>query len=182
MGTDHEPEDLPPSAPSSPPPSVPAAPSGPSAPSGPRAAEASDDPCVYTLRGCRGPASPKILRDFVACVLNSTGQQGLVDSATVCTSELATNAYLHAEGDALLLRVVIEPPRLRVLLYDGCAALPVPSRLPAGDQLRGRGLRVVGALADAWGTAAGDPTGGYAKGVWFELWNTGEAGRAVLTD
>ncbi|WP_432036592.1 ATP-binding protein [Streptomyces cucumeris] len=159
MGTDHEPEDVPPPAPT-----------------------ASGDRCVYTLRGSRGPASPKILRDFVACVLNCTDQQGLVDAATLCTSELVTNAYLHGEGDALLLRVVIEPPRLRVLLYDGCAALPVPSRLPDGDRPRGRGLRVVGALAEAWGTAEGDPTGGYAKGVWFELRNAGPAGREVLGD
>ncbi|QKV97651.1 ATP-binding protein [Streptomyces sp. NA02950] len=115
------------------------------------------------------------MRDFVACVLNCTGQEGLVDAATLCTSELVTNAWLHAEGDALMLRVVIEPPRLRVLLYDGCAALPVPSRLPDGDQLHGRGLRVVSALAEAWGTAQGDPAGVYAKGVWFELRTPGRA-------
>ncbi|MBL1099366.1 ATP-binding protein [Streptomyces coffeae] len=163
MGTDHESEDLPPSASASPSPRA----AGPG--SGSAAAAASGDPYVYTLRGSRGPASPKILRDFVACVLNCTGRQALVDTATVCTSELVTNAWLHAEGDALMLRVVIEPPRLRVLLYDGCAALPVPSRLPDGDHPHGRGLRVVGALADAWGTAEGDPAGAYAKAVWFEL-------------
>lgn len=129
----------------------------------------SKDPYVYTLRSGRHATSAKICRDFVACVLNAVGQEELVEVATLCTSELATNAFLHAEGDSLTLRVVIEPPRFRVLVHDASAQLPTAARLPAGDRLHGRGLGLVAALADAWGTADGDPAGVYAKSVWFEL-------------
>ncbi|MER8159662.1 ATP-binding protein [Streptomyces sp. NPDC094472] len=147
MDSDHESDDRPPRRPPVP----------------------SRDPYVYTLQSSRHATSPKVCRDFVACVLNSVGQEELVDTATLCTSELATNAFLHAEGDSLMLRVVIEPPRFRVLVYDASAELPTAARLPEGDRLRGRGLGLVAALADAWGTAEGDAVGTYAKGVWFEL-------------
>ncbi|MET7900255.1 ATP-binding protein [Streptomyces sp. NPDC005336] len=150
MDSDHESDDRPPASASA-------------------SGSGAEDPYIYTLQSNRRATSPKILRDFVACVLNSTGQEELVDAATVCTSELATNAYLHAEGDSLMLRVLIEPPSLRVLVYDACTALPTAARLPAPDHLDGRGLGLVAALSDAWGTADGDPTGRYAKGVWFEL-------------
>ncbi|MEU2209264.1 ATP-binding protein [Streptomyces hygroscopicus] len=147
MDSDHESDDRPP-----PQPSVP-----------------SQDPYVYTLQSGRQATSAKVCRDFVACVLNSVGQEELADVATLCTSELATNAFLHAEGDSVTLRVVIEPPRCRVLVYDASAELPTAARLPVGDRLYGRGLGLVAALADAWGTAEGDVAGRYAKGVWFEL-------------
>lgn len=129
----------------------------------------SKDPYVYTLQSNRHATSAKVCRDFVAVVLGSVGQEGLVEVATLCTSELATNAFLHAEGESLTLRVVIEPPRYRVLVYDASAQLPTTARLPEGDRLHGRGLGLVAALADAWGTADTDSSGLYAKGVWFEL-------------
>ncbi|NIY67471.1 ATP-binding protein [Streptomyces malaysiensis] len=147
MDSDHESDDRPPRRPPSP----------------------SKDPYVYTLQSSRHASSAKVCRDFVACVLNSVGQWELADTAALCTSELATNAFLHAEGDSVMLRVVIEPPRFRVLLYDASAELPAAVSLPEGDRLRGRGLGLVAALTDAWGTAEGDATGLYAKGVWFEL-------------
>ncbi|WP_432252911.1 ATP-binding protein [Streptomyces sp. HNM1019] len=147
MDSDHESDDRPPRRPPVP----------------------SRDPYVYTLQSSRHATSAKVCRDFVACVLSSVGQAELVDTATLCTSELATNAFLHAEGDSVMLRVVIEPPRFRVLVYDASAELPTAACLPAGDRLHGRGLGVVAALADAWGTAEGDAVGMYAKGVWFEL-------------
>ncbi|MBI0296848.1 ATP-binding protein, partial [Streptomyces sp. PRKS01-29] len=112
----------------------------------------SRDPYVYTLQSNRHATSAKVCRDFVACVLDSVGQEELVDTATLCTSELATNAFLHAEGDSVMLRVVIEPPRFRVLVYDASAELPTAACLPEGDRLHGRGLGLVAALADAWGT------------------------------
>ncbi|WP_055557383.1 ATP-binding protein [Streptomyces sp. NBRC 110028] len=129
----------------------------------------SKDPYAYTLQNSRHATSAKVCRDFVAVVLGSVGQEALVEVATLCTSELATNAFLHAEGDCLTLRVVIEPPRFRVLVYDASAQLPAAARLPEGDRLHGRGLGLVAALADAWGTADADPVGMYAKAVWFEL-------------
>ncbi|MGR3931514.1 ATP-binding protein [Streptomyces sp. BRA346] len=147
MNPDHESDDRPPRRPPAP----------------------SKDPYVYTLQSNRNATSAKVCRDFVAVVLGSVGQEDLVEVATLCTSELATNAFLHAEGDSLTLRVMIEPPRYRVLVYDASAQLPTAGRLAAPDHLRGRGLGLVAALADAWGTADADPAGRYAKGVWFEL-------------
>src|ERR1044072_6720529 len=86
----------------------------------------SKDPYVYTLQSSRHATSAKACRDFVAVVLGSVGQGDLVEVATLCTSELATNAFLHAEGDSLTLRVVIEPPRFRVLVYDTPRPPPPP--------------------------------------------------------
>ncbi|WAP57668.1 ATP-binding protein [Streptomyces sp. S465] len=152
MDSDHESDDRPPPRPPVPP----------------------KDPYVYTLQSSRQATSAKVCRDFVACVLNSVGQEELVEVATLCTSELATNAFLHAEGDSVMLRVVIESPRFRVLVYDASAELPTVARLPGGDRLYGRGLGLVAALVDGWGTAEGDAGGTYAKGVWFELVGTEE--------
>ncbi|MGW3567567.1 ATP-binding protein [Streptomyces sp. NPDC000941] len=155
LGPDHEPDD---------------SPAGSSPSPGP------EEPYVYTLQSTRRATSPKICRDFVACVLNSVGHEDLVETATACTSELATNAYLHAEGDSLMLRVMIEQPRLRISVYDASSELPTGAYLPEGDRMYGRGLGVVAALADEWGTADGDPAGMYAKGVWFELRTRGGGG------
>ncbi|XES00742.1 ATP-binding protein [Streptomyces sp. S1D4-11] len=55
----------------------------------------------YTLFCPPLETSPHIARDFVASVLRAQRlDDELVDAATLCTSELVTNACVHAKGTA----------------------------------------------------------------------------------
>ena len=56
---------------------------------------------------------------------------------------------------------------LRIAVADGSAVRPVVGEL-RGDQPRGRGMRIVEAIADEWGVE--DADGG--KRVWFVLRDT----------
>ncbi|MFF4604947.1 ATP-binding protein [Streptomyces sp. NPDC001339] len=86
----------------------------------------------------------------------------LAEVATLLTSELVTNALIHADGGAVVTARVGD--RLRVEVRDWA-----PGRPEAGpatmEGTSGRGLLLVRALADAWGIRAE----GFGKCVWFEL-------------
>ena len=88
----------------------------------------------------------------------------VVDSVALMVSELATNACKHANTDFV---VAIEQvgQRIRVEVTDGGAGQPQP-RSPSTDELSGRGLRIVEALADDWGVI---PAEGAGKTVWFSV-------------
>jgi len=85
-----------------------------------------------------------------------------IESAVLLTSELATNAVIHARGD-YEVTICRNPGSVRVeLLNDAPDMLPV-FRESSGEG--GRGLRLVEAMASRWGTES-EP--GH-KRVWFEL-------------
>jgi anti-sigma regulatory factor (Ser/Thr protein kinase) len=129
-------------------------------------------PHSYTLYCPSLRTSPRIARDFVATVLRAQRLDHLADRAALCTSELATNAYLHADGMGQLLWLSIESDDVRVTVYDGSSQPPAP-RVAAADADGGRGLQLVDALTQGqWGTAPGAPlglNGSQGKGVWFSL-------------
>lgn len=87
----------------------------------------------------------------------------LGELAELLTSELATNAVVHA-GTAFTVTVKVRRGALRVTVRDGSATLP---RLKeAGPyEVAGRGLALVATLSSRWGMA---PVPG-GKAVWFEL-------------
>lgn len=102
-------------------------------------------------------------RRFVAERLAQWGRQDAVDDAELCTSELVTNAILHAHTEARL-RVRADDDAVRVEVHDGSRQLPARGR--AGDDgMTGRGLLLVESVASAWGV---EPHGD-GKSVWFEL-------------
>lgn len=82
----------------------------------------------------------------------------------VASSELLTNALVHARPP-VAVRVVVTPTSVEVRVSDEDPRLPT---LRAADPHRigGHGLRLVEAMADAWGTAP-TPEGG--KEVWFRF-------------
>ncbi|MFD9120190.1 ATP-binding protein [Streptomyces bottropensis] len=131
---------------------------------------------TYTLSCPSLDTSPHIARDFVATVLRALGLDTLVDAAALCTSELVTNACVHAKGGGSVLRLTVESWRVRVIVYDGDENPPVMRELtPGGWEEGGRGLYLVDALTDGhWGTSTTVPRGdGLAqpdgKAVWFDL-------------
>jgi len=84
-------------------------------------------------------------------------------AAVLLTSELVTNALLHARS-APELHVRLADGRLRVGVTDATPTAPVRKRY-GKEAATGRGLLLIETMASSWGTEALD--GG--KVVWFEL-------------
>jgi len=91
-------------------------------------------------------------------------ESAVIETAELLTSELVTNVLVHAGSTSeLLIRAV--DGNVRIDLTDDDDRRPEMAT-PAGDDIHGRGLGIVDALADAWGV---DPGPVHGKTVWFEL-------------
>lgn len=107
----------------------------------------------------------RFLRGFVA---DENFSADTVDTAELCLSELATNALMHSEGGTYELRVTLDGPLLTVAVRDrGRGNQTVAEATTDEDPLMisGRGLQLVEALADRWGSER-DALGTI---VWFAL-------------
>ncbi|MFC5674724.1 SpoIIE family protein phosphatase [Streptomyces incanus] len=108
-------------------------------------------------------------RSFVRDTLQGWGFADIIDDAVVLTSELVTNAVVHAGtwADLLCLRC---DDGVRIEVTDRYPEREVPLQGPAAvmgspDREGGRGLQLCAALANRWGVE-------YApahKTVWFQL-------------
>ncbi|NSC22804.1 SpoIIE family protein phosphatase, partial [Streptomyces albus subsp. chlorinus] len=92
-----------------------------------------------------------------------------VDGAVLMLSEMLTNVLVHTDGDALLVAQITAPRQgdmrtLRVNVSDSSDELP-HRRSPGELASSGRGLMLLGMLADRWGV---DPRG-EGKCIWFEM-------------
>ncbi|MCP3818635.1 SpoIIE family protein phosphatase [Streptomyces sp. A3M-1-3] len=108
-------------------------------------------------------------RAFVRDTLQGWGFADVVDDAVVLTSELVTNAVVHAgtNADVLCLRT---EDGVRVEVADRYPEREIPLHNPAHpfgspDQEGGRGLLLCAAMATRWGVEYA-PT---HKQVWFQL-------------
>ncbi|MEU9985131.1 SpoIIE family protein phosphatase [Streptomyces sp. NPDC050856] len=108
-------------------------------------------------------------RAFVRDTLQGWGYTDVVDDAVVLTSELVTNAVIHAgtAADVLCLRT---EEGVRVEVADRYPEREVPIQgtgrsLGSPDRENGRGLLLCAALASRWGVEY-SPT---RKQVWFQL-------------
>jgi anti-sigma regulatory factor (Ser/Thr protein kinase) len=111
------------------------------------------------------PTSPRIARDYVVGVLHGWGLDGLTESARLLTSELVTNAVLHARTSVTVLVVRDESRRLvRVSVLDGSALAP-RERHYSDLSTTGRGLHMVRGGSRDFGVARNES----GKSVWFEL-------------
>jgi anti-sigma regulatory factor (Ser/Thr protein kinase) len=112
------------------------------------------------------PTSPGEARRFVGEVLRGHGldTDEVVEAALLLTSELVTNAVLHAAG-TINVDVDLDLTAVRVEVADGSTEPPAP-RDPGPDEPSGRGLHLVEAMARAWGVEQEREDG---KVVWFEL-------------
>ncbi|WP_206506858.1 SpoIIE family protein phosphatase [Streptomyces chrestomyceticus] len=109
------------------------------------------------------PSSVPEGRRFLFRTLRAWGLTALADTALLLSSELLTNAVRHARGP-LTLRVWYSARELGVEVVDGSTPRP-RARLADTAEENGRGLMLVEALADAWGTRPG----AVGKTVWFTL-------------
>ena len=100
--------------------------------------------------------------DWVKGALNECGE-ALIATALLLTSELVTNAMVHG-APPVELAVSTGPDLLRVAVTDAGAGRPIMLK-PGSSDIHGRGLAIVGALADIWGVT--ERHGG--KTVWFSI-------------
>lgn len=124
-----------------------------------------DDRAVVALPG--EASSVGVARAFVRDTLEAWGLSRLADTVLLLTSELATNAVVHARtsydvlvertGDALRVSVLDDSPQQAVRRAQDLAAS------------NGRGVALVHSLAPRWGSAPPPPLLGRTKGIWFEL-------------
>ena len=111
------------------------------------------------------PKAASRARRFVRDVLHSWEvAPRVVDDAELLTSELVTNAVLHARSDATL-EIEGDAERFRVTVGDESPGEP-RMRTYGPDSVTGRGLMLVDRLAREWGV---EHNGRPGKRVWFEL-------------
>jgi anti-anti-sigma regulatory factor len=103
-------------------------------------------------------------RDAVRLTCRRWRVPHLVDNAEILVTELVANAVCHARGE-VCLSIVLRGRHLHVSVRDGSVE---PPRLGRGDPFGGeggRGLQLIDAIADGWGSL---PTG-TGKWVWATL-------------
>jgi anti-sigma regulatory factor (Ser/Thr protein kinase) len=111
------------------------------------------------------PASVPAARHLLLDVLRAWDVAHDRDDAALLVTELVANVIDHVREEAgLTLELAVSDGWLRIAVVDGSSVRPVVREL-AEERPRGRGLLLVKAIADRWGSE--DHRGG--KRVWFEL-------------
>ncbi|MGI8777255.1 MAG: ATP-binding protein [Acidimicrobiales bacterium] len=103
-------------------------------------------------------------RRLVRRTLDGWCDDDQLDNIALCVSELVTNAIVHAESGPRVL-VHVRPTLIHVEISDDSAVLPVV-RGAAPEDTSGRGVWILGALADRWGSRR---RSGGGKTVWFDI-------------
>ncbi|MEU5403959.1 ATP-binding protein [Streptomyces sp. NPDC005963] len=109
------------------------------------------------------------VRRIVSAQLRYWHLDPLVDQAALGVTELLANVHQHAEPDkSCVVDVEWLLDRLTISVHDTDPRLPVVSSAPDRDLFAtsGRGLDLIAAMSDAWGTR---PRGDSGKSVWFTL-------------
>jgi serine phosphatase RsbU (regulator of sigma subunit)/anti-sigma regulatory factor (Ser/Thr protein kinase) len=129
--------------------------------------------------------TPAAARALVRAVLEEAALDGLLNEALLLTTELSTNAVVHA-GTELDSEVAADLDGLTVTVTDFApgpveqlAVGPKNDKVDIGEVAeRGRGLLLVDHFASRWGTVHQ----GTGKGVWFRLERKGAAAAVELPD
>jgi serine phosphatase RsbU (regulator of sigma subunit)/PAS domain-containing protein len=121
---------------------------------------------ALNLRLPGGAHAPAVARAAVETLPAGTLEAPIAHTARLLASEIVTNSVVHGgsgDDDWIGLDVALSPAGLRVEVTDhGPGFAKVPAR-PEPDDRGGRGLFLVDALADRWGSADGGTR------VWFEV-------------
>ncbi|HEX2774872.1 MAG TPA: SpoIIE family protein phosphatase [Micromonosporaceae bacterium] len=111
------------------------------------------------------PTGPGRVRQWMSTLLAEWQvPEPVVGAAVLCTSELTTNALLHA-GTPARVEIDLSAERLLVSVADSGTRGTVTRAHTDALSSRGRGIGLIEELSDAWGT---DPS---VRGstVWFEM-------------
>ena len=107
-------------------------------------------------------ADRRFLREFLA---RAEVPDDIAETAELCLSELVTNAIIHAGGRSELRATVDSAVTVSVRDRGGHQIDAAPDSDPDPLRVDGRGLQLVAALADRWGSER-DAIG---TSVWFAL-------------
>jgi len=110
----------------------------------------------------RSSSAPGAARHFVRTSLTEI-DSSVLDAVELLTSELVTNAVVHAGSEPRLVLLLL-PDRIRVEVHDADPTLPA-QREPDPASAGGRGLLLLDQIATSWGVEATDE----GKLVWFEV-------------
>ncbi len=111
-------------------------------------------------------AAPSVARLFVRNLCQEWGANALCDVAELLSSELVTNAVVHAGSSVELEAAYDDASELRIDVYDRSPDEVDRSPQPPADGAEGgRGLAIVARLACRWGVDPCSP----GKRVWFTL-------------
>ncbi|MFC8229962.1 ATP-binding protein [Streptomyces sp. NPDC057287] len=129
---------------------------------------------TFELRFSATPRGARLARRLASHRVHEWGHRygsGLNDSVSLVVAELAANAVTHGlvpGREALLRLVLVTGVRVRVEVADTRGERwPEVRAGSADDAEAGRGLVLVGALAEAWGAV--DREGAPGKTVWAEV-------------
>ncbi|HKY15201.1 MAG TPA: ATP-binding protein [Microthrixaceae bacterium] len=115
--------------------------------------------------------SPGAARRFVRHTLGDRVASGALDDIVLATSELVTNAILHARTELTLVVDVEEHDgairSVSLSVADGDPSPPVPQPF-SPESVSGRGLLIIDALAERWGYGP-RPDDEPGKQVWATL-------------
>lgn len=112
------------------------------------------------------PSSAAEARRWVREQLRLLGRDDLVDSAVLATSEVVTNAILHARTPITVRVLGSEGSSGGELVCVSDLSIAPPHAMQERDEVwsSGRGLRILSAVTRQWGVQAEHP----GKCVWFE--------------
>jgi anti-sigma regulatory factor (Ser/Thr protein kinase) len=129
----------------------------------------SESRCVHLALSAE-PKAPAAARAFVSEVA-ADEDQDLVDALALLTSEVVTNAVIHARTP---IEIGVARDEDRVLVAVGDRNLARPEQQPyRPERSGGRGLMIVRSLSDDWGVTTYEN----GKSVWFTMRRTGGKGK-----
>lgn len=120
---------------------------------------------AYTEVLPRTGESARAARRLVEHALAAWALDALVDDASLVVTELVANAAVHARGDAIRVTVSrLEKGGAEVAVADKSHTRPT-RRTPGPEEISGRGLLLIDAIAETWGT----DTTSWGKRTWAEV-------------
>ncbi|MFI5705187.1 ATP-binding protein [Streptomyces xanthochromogenes] len=108
---------------------------------------------------------PERLRHQSRGLLRHWKLEGLIDRVDTVLTELVNNALVHGGGVAIVFRLALTDAGLLVEVADSTADLVSQVAHDAPDE-HGRGLLLVAAFADDWGTRPREGAGKWGKWTW----------------
>jgi anti-sigma regulatory factor (Ser/Thr protein kinase) len=109
------------------------------------------------------PSNVGHARRWISRKLDLCGANGAIDVVVLLTSEIVTNAIVHA-GTPLTVRVESDEQRVRIAVSDADPEVPAMGEFDL-HSAGGRGMALLDTLAEDWGVQV-EPDG---KTVWFDV-------------